>query len=359
MVCYCVRDPTDGKDYVMKDCWVPEAKRYHEVAVLKQVHGIPNVVQLVDDWDVMYDGEPDCTARIRDRYQQFDPDDRDDHRFCNRFHRQLVMTPCGEPLSHFSSRKELICAFCDFVVAHRLMVECGILHGDLSLNNFIIYEGNSYFIDFDYARFIEEGKTSTISFGTGTIPYISMRVLKKMLRNAETVKKTADATQLQQIEHYMCDDLESMFYIFFEFVTKYGGAHGIVAPTWDKLAMPWLEAYENLGASSLLTTFLSKKGAIYEGDFLMDRVSDYFSEFKPLVNEWRSQIHLTEIDTNATIIHDHIFQMLAMFIAKLEDSDEIPIPIPLPYPPPQSPTVQPTAGPSTLPRTGTTWSSTS
>ncbi|KAG2082121.1 uncharacterized protein F5147DRAFT_783413 [Suillus discolor] len=237
-VCYHVRDPTDGKDYVMKDCWVPEAKRYHEVAILKRVHGIPNVIQLVDDWDVMYDGEPDCTAQICDRYQQFDLDDKDDHRFCNRFHRWLVMTPCGEPLSHFSSRKELICAFRDFVVAHRLMVECGILHGDLSPNNFIIYEGNSYFINFDHAGFIEEGKTSTISFGTGTIPYTSMRVLKKMSRNAETVKKTADATQLQQIEHYTCDDLESMFYIFFEFVTKYGGAHDIVAPTWDKLAMP-------------------------------------------------------------------------------------------------------------------------
>ncbi|KAG1801491.1 uncharacterized protein HD556DRAFT_1438513 [Suillus plorans] len=103
-------------------------------------------------------------------------------------------------------------------------------------------------------------------------------------------------------------------------------------PTWDKLVMPWSEAYQNLGASSLLTTFLSKKGAISEGDFLMDRVSDYFSEFKPLVNEWRSQIHLTEIDTNATVIHDHIFQMLVMFIMKLEDLDEnheIPIPIPI------------------------------
>ncbi|KAG1891840.1 uncharacterized protein F5891DRAFT_986469 [Suillus fuscotomentosus] len=245
-VCYHVRDPTDGKDYVMKDCWVPEAKRYHEVAILNP-------------------------------------------------------------------------------------------------NNFIIYEGNSYFIDFDHAGFIEEGKMSTISFGTGTISYISMRVLKKMLRNAETIKKTADATQLQQIEHYMCDDLESMFYIFFEFVMKYGGARGVVAPTWDKLAMPWSEAYENLGASGLLTTFLSKKGAISKGDFLMDRVSNYFLEFKPLVNEWHGQIHLTEIDTNATIIHDHIFEMLVTFIAKLKDSDEIPIPIPLPYPPPQSPTVQPTA----------------
>ncbi|KAG0692180.1 hypothetical protein DFH29DRAFT_1009183 [Suillus ampliporus] len=119
-VCYRVRDPTDRKDYVMKDCWVPEAKRYHEAAVLK----------------------------------------------------------------------------------------------DLSPNNFIIHEGIGYFIDFDHAGFIEEGKTSTISFGTGTIPCISMRVLKMMLRNAETVKKTTDTTQLQLIEHHACNDLESMFYIF-------------------------------------------------------------------------------------------------------------------------------------------------
>ncbi|KAG1762199.1 hypothetical protein EDD22DRAFT_953352 [Suillus occidentalis] len=361
-VCYRIRDPDDGKDYAMKDCWVPEAKRYHKVNVLERVKGIPNVVQLVDHWDVMYDGQPDCTARIRERYQRSDPDNRGDHRFCNQFHQRLVMTPCGDPLSDFGSRKELICAFRDFVVAHRLMIECGVLHGDLSPNNFIIHEGIGYFIDFDHAGFIEEGKACMVSFGTGTIPYISMRVLKMMSKNAETVKKTAADTtpQLQPIEHYAHDDLESMFYIFCEFVSKYGGAHGLVAPTWDKLAMPWSEAYENLGISGLLTTFLSKKGAISEDNFLMDRVSEYFSEFKPLVNEWRSQIHLMEINTKKTIIHDHILQILVTFIVKLEDKTPIPTPIPIPipaqpHPRPQSHIPQPTAGPSTLPRTGTTW----
>ncbi|KAG2130226.1 hypothetical protein DEU56DRAFT_914850 [Suillus clintonianus] len=168
-VCYRVRDPTDGKDYAMKDCWVPAAKRYHEATVLERVKGIPNVVRLVDHWDVMFDGKPDCTAQIRDRYQRFDPDDRE-----------------------FSSRKELVCAFRDFVIAHGLMVERGVLHGDLSPNNFILHEGIGYFIDFNHAGFLEEGKTSTISFGTGTIPYISMRVLKMVSRNAETIKKTPD-----------------------------------------------------------------------------------------------------------------------------------------------------------------------
>ncbi|KAG1786630.1 uncharacterized protein HD556DRAFT_1313382 [Suillus plorans] len=184
-------DPTnlDGKDYVMKDCWVPEAKRYHEVDVLEHVKGIPNVIQLVDHWDVMYDGEPDCTAQICNYYQQFDLEDR------------------GDP------RKELICAFHNFVIAHRLMVECEILHGDLSPNNFIIYKSIGYFIDFDHTRFIEKGKASTIHLALGP-------------------------------------------------------------------------SHTSLCASGLLTTFLSKKAAILEGDFLMDRVSKYFSEFKPLVDEW-------------------------------------------------------------------------
>ncbi|KAG1894036.1 uncharacterized protein F5891DRAFT_962167, partial [Suillus fuscotomentosus] len=115
-VCYRIRDPVDGKEYTMKDCWVAEAKRYHEVDILERVKNISNVVQLVDHWDVLFDGEPDCTAHIQDRYGIL-PEDRPDKRFVNRYHRRLLLTPCGDPLWHFSSRKELICTFCDFMVS--------------------------------------------------------------------------------------------------------------------------------------------------------------------------------------------------------------------------------------------------
>ncbi|KAG2050012.1 hypothetical protein BDR06DRAFT_1011629 [Suillus hirtellus] len=121
-VCYRVWDPVDGKEYALKDCWVAEAKRYHKVDVLERVKGIPNVVQLIDHWDVLFDGEPDCIARIRDGYGIL-PEDRPDKRFINRYHRHLLLTPCGDPLWHFSSRKELICAFRDFVVAHEMMIQ--------------------------------------------------------------------------------------------------------------------------------------------------------------------------------------------------------------------------------------------
>jgi hypothetical protein len=111
-VCYRVRNE-EGVEYALKDCWVEESKKMHERTVLRMVKGLPNVVELIDDWDVYYEGQPDCTARIRKEYEQ---GQRDDTAFCNRFHRRLLLSPCGEPLSQFSSRTELIVAFRHFVI---------------------------------------------------------------------------------------------------------------------------------------------------------------------------------------------------------------------------------------------------
>ncbi|KAG1891659.1 uncharacterized protein F5891DRAFT_1197568 [Suillus fuscotomentosus] len=77
----------------------------------------------------------------------------------------------------YLSKRELIIAFHDFVVAHKVMVQRNVLHRDLSPNNFIISNGRSYFIDFDHAQIIMEGNTGVHSQGTGTVPYISIRLL--------------------------------------------------------------------------------------------------------------------------------------------------------------------------------------
>ncbi|KAG1843847.1 hypothetical protein C8R48DRAFT_678596 [Suillus tomentosus] len=275
-------------------------------------------------------------------------------------HRRLLLTPCGDPLWDFSSRKELICAFHDFVVVHEAMIRQRVLHRDLSPNNFVIHEGIGYFIDFNHTSIIKEGETFTVSFGTGTVPYISMHILKKMSKNADIVTKSIQAkknnsnnsnnsnsiAQLELIEHNPGDDLESLFYIFFEFVSKYGGVHGVVAPTWGKTTMPWADAYESLGATSgLLATFLAKNGAMSESDIMMDRVSDYFSEFKPIVDEWRLRIHRSESNLQEAIIHDHVFQMLIKFILKLGDE------VPTPFPSSSLPATAPPGAPSTR-RTG-------
>ncbi|KAG1808803.1 hypothetical protein EV424DRAFT_1350235 [Suillus variegatus] len=322
--CYRIWDPVDGKEYAMKDCWDTEAKRYHKVNVLERVKGIPNVVQLIDHWDVQFNGEPDCMACIWDGYGAL-LGDRPDKRFCNRYHWGLLLTPYGDPLWDFSSRKELICAFCDFMVAHEAMIQQRVLHGDLSPNNFVISEGIGYFIDFDHVSIIKEGETFTVSFGTGTVPYISMCILKKMSKNADIIKKSKMTVNARRSDN-RTNSFAQLALVEHNPIWR---AHGTLTPTWDKTTMPWADAYENLGATSgLLATFLAKKGAMSEDDILTDRVSDYFAEFKPIINEWHTQIHCTESNLEGAVIHEHIFEMLAKFITKL--NNEAPSPLPSP-----------------------------
>jgi hypothetical protein len=122
-VCYRVIDGA-GNEYALKDCWVPEEKKNHEATILEMLKGIPNVVQLVDHWDVLYKGQPDCTGCIR---SQYDLHHWEDFAFCNRFHRHLLLPPCGQPLTKFSSRWELLTAFHVFVVGESSYQACRIL----------------------------------------------------------------------------------------------------------------------------------------------------------------------------------------------------------------------------------------
>ncbi|KAG1803031.1 uncharacterized protein BJ212DRAFT_1487253 [Suillus subaureus] len=164
----CSRVQTsDGMEYALKDCWVAEDKKNHEVTILKMVEGIPNVVKLVAHWNVLYDGEPDCTYHIRASHGVCTSG------FIRRFHQHLLLTPCGEPLVLYSSKLELLRAFHDFVSAYSLMLTSHVLHRDLSPNNFIIHDGQGYFIDFDHARMIAEGTVSVPSEGMGMALYVN------------------------------------------------------------------------------------------------------------------------------------------------------------------------------------------
>lgn len=114
--CYRMRDK-DGVEYALKDCWVDEAKKDHEEKILEIVRGIPNVVTLVAAWDVEYEGESDSTLHIRKGHgDKFSPG------FRCKYHRRMLLTPCGEPLSAFSSKRELISAFRDYIVGGFLLL---------------------------------------------------------------------------------------------------------------------------------------------------------------------------------------------------------------------------------------------
>ncbi|KAG1858301.1 hypothetical protein C8R48DRAFT_775247 [Suillus tomentosus] len=298
----------------------------HEPTVLRMLKGVPNVVELIDDWDVYYEEQPDCTARIHEKYGQ---DQRDDTAFCNRFHRRLLLSPCRVPLSQFSSRTELIVAFRHFVIAHQAMIERRVLHGDLSPNNFVIHNGIGYFIDFDHAAVLAVNTTSTYSPGTGTMPYISIRILQSMRKmintNLDTNHPSRDDTPANAvqwlIEHRPSDDLESLFYIFFEFVAKYGGAHGELAPSWTRDSLPWASAYEALGKADLKgalgTCCFAKVGVVLDPTFMVQMTSDYFSTFKPLVQHWQALVCLANMPDEKERVettHDKVLEVLTTFI---------------------------------------------
>ncbi|KAG1895713.1 uncharacterized protein F5891DRAFT_1193884 [Suillus fuscotomentosus] len=182
-----------------------------------------------------------------------------------------------------------------------MIIEKRVLHRDLSPNNFVVHDGIGYFIGFDHASILAEGITSTYSHGTRTMPYISIRILLAMLDLAplevgasipgqdadpnnvdnlnvdNIIDQAANALQdvkfdTNLIEHQPSDDLESLFYIFFKFIAKYGGPHGQLAPTWSWQTLPWASAYEALGNVdthlALSTICFAKMGVLMQGRFL-------------------------------------------------------------------------------------------
>lgn len=303
-ICYRIWDQ-HGCDYALKDCWVDEAKKDHEERVLEIVRGIPNVVTLVDAWDVEYEGKPDSTLRIRNLHGTFSPG------FRCKYHWRLLLTPCGEPLSTYSTKRELISAFRDFVVAHKAMVKRNILHGDLSPNNFIIFDGCGYYIDFDHAQIIEEGSTSARSRGTGTVPYMSIRLLY-----AATAIDRANGGGSAMIEHTASDDLESLFYIFVDFVTTYDGPMGRqIDPK------QWGEAVEDMGAAAAAY----KSGLVLvprRNKELMNLTTTYFGGLKDLVQVWHYKFLDADADPKRSgVTHEEIEEVLNAWIYH-EGADE-------------------------------------
>ncbi|KAG0709718.1 hypothetical protein DFH29DRAFT_1064956 [Suillus ampliporus] len=298
-VCYCVVDEA-GNEYTLKDCWVTEEKKNHETTILEMVKGIPNVVQLIDHWDVHYEEKPDCTARIR---SQYDTNHRDDLMFCNRFHCRTLLSPCGRPLSKFSSRWELLTAFRAFVVAHHRMIENHVLHGDLSPNNFVIHNGISYFIDFDHASILAEGMTSTYSHDAGTMPYISIHILYAMLDLA--LPDTGANIPGQDANP-----------------NDYGGPHGEVAHTWSPLALPWASTYEALGKAdshlALSTVCFMKLGALMEHKYFATKASEYFAEFRPLIKNWVIMVYnANRRDNQVEMTHAGVLDILDVFMRSI------------------------------------------
>ncbi|KAG1736389.1 uncharacterized protein EDB91DRAFT_1083357 [Suillus paluster] len=300
-ICYHVWDK-DGVEYALKDCWVDEAKKDHEEKVLEMVRGIPNVVTLVATWDVEYEGEPDSTLRIHNRHRKFSPE------FRCKYHQRMLLTPCGEPLSTFSTKRELISAFRDLIVTHKAMIRKKVLHGDLSPNNLIIHEGCGFFINFDHTQIITQGSTSVRSPGTGTVPYMSIRLLY-----AITAIARAKGWGNVMVKHTASDDLKSLFYIFIEFVTSFDGPKG--SRTDPRKADRWGEVLEGMGATT--TPYKSGLVLVPQCDKeLMNRMTTYFGGVRDLVQAWHYKFLDADADqTRGGVTHEEIEGLLNTWVS--------------------------------------------
>ncbi|KAG2094396.1 kinase-like domain-containing protein [Suillus discolor] len=301
-----IEDEKKQKLWIIAVLW--RTKKDHEEKVLELVRGIPNVVTLVAAWDVEYNGEPDSTLRIRHCHGKFSPG------FRCKYHRHMLLTPCGEPLSTYSTKRELISAFRDFVVAHKEMVRKNVLHGDLSPNNFIIYEGQGYFIDFDHVQIITQGNTSVRSRGTGTIPYMSIRLLYAIAA-IERTQSWGNA----MVEHTPSDDLESLFYIFVDFVTTFDGPKGS-----PKKAERWSEVIESMGTAA--APYKSGLVLVPRCDReLMDRTTTYFGRVRELVQAWRYKFLDADADQTRTgITHEEIEGILNTWVSHEAIDEPLP-----------------------------------
>lgn len=80
-----------------------------EEDILSKISGLLGVPVLVDAWTVQAGGVDETTDHLRPAFLV------ENLEFETRIHRRLVMTPVGEPLTQFSTLKELVSIFLDIV----------------------------------------------------------------------------------------------------------------------------------------------------------------------------------------------------------------------------------------------------
>lgn len=112
--CYCVKNPTTGEIFAMKDYWVDNSQLQHESNMLEKLRGVRGIPILVKAWSVPFRGQSDSTMHIRLHYK---------HLTTNvkmaigtgRTHRRILMSPFATSIVNFSSVEELVSAVCDIV----------------------------------------------------------------------------------------------------------------------------------------------------------------------------------------------------------------------------------------------------
>jgi hypothetical protein len=121
------------------------------------------------------------------------------------------------------------------------------------------------------------------------------------------------------IEHTPSDDLESLFYIFIDFVTTFDGLKGS-----PKKAEWWNEVIESMGTAA--APYKSGLVLVLRCDReLMDRITTYFGRVKELIQAWHYKFLDAHADqTGAGITHEEIEGILNRWISHEAVNEPLP-----------------------------------
>ncbi|KDQ51246.1 hypothetical protein JAAARDRAFT_199278 [Jaapia argillacea MUCL 33604] len=178
-----VRAEADDLEFVvLKDAWREEGWRsegeiYDEIYGRKE--GCPDsgtfpfgVARMDRDVDLGNDTD--------DPHHQTRVPDFDKGKYIKRTHHRAILLSVGIPLHRFSSTRQLIEAIRDAIIGHKNMVEAGLIHRDVSVNNILISANpkdeqgaKGFMIDPEFA-FSKEDRPDEGCGITGTLQFISI-----------------------------------------------------------------------------------------------------------------------------------------------------------------------------------------
>ncbi|KAJ7625017.1 hypothetical protein DFH06DRAFT_1008349 [Mycena polygramma] len=328
-VCWHARH--GDQDFVIKDTWADDSRPHTEAEILKMAHGVEGVPKVIADVIVIINGVEGTTHHLRSNITPGTDIDKQYSAIERRIHRRLVLTPFGNALPTFATRKELISIFIDVVTAHRcLYEEANILHRDVSINNILLVPspqlpttssstraGSSpstfpaglpapgprrgLLIDVDYALVLNEGKRGPPATGhrTGTLPFMAIDILLK-------------GEELP--EHEPRHDLESLLYVLIWVCVHYAGPCDVERQNFGIYESPlsdWVSGstYKAIGKMKKSTM---TDNDLWEGEVL-ETFAPYFEPLKPCASAWK-QLY---VEKNLT--YDAVLDVLRTALDSLDD----------------------------------------
>ncbi|KAG1889111.1 uncharacterized protein F5891DRAFT_1198687 [Suillus fuscotomentosus] len=281
----CYLGSLNEEDYIVKDHWVLGKQDniiLNEIKMLKLIHGVPGILELVDYW--------------------------------------LITT---------------------LAVQKTAVEEHKILHCDCSLNNVLILDNldisKGFLIDWEFAVHITADNKYTIG-GTGTVPFMSCRLLSQVALLQQQAKAEAENKKLSKtckskskqtlktpqtssyslalpVSHVIqgySDDLESLFFTFTWVCIKFSGPNGAVHQ--ERMSNSLLNRLTNLDLASSTAFKITFFANPLDEERLLNEFHPYFKPLLPLAKDWcaalkDNMVHPITFDTILHILNSHLDQL--------------------------------------------------